>query len=41
MLNQAAESVAKAIRVDGGVVQLYADLPWWQPIFTMDSLIKR
>ena len=39
VLNQSAESVATAIRNDGGIVRLYPDLPWWQPIFTLDSLM--
>ncbi|MBT9312691.1 hypothetical protein [Leptothoe kymatousa] len=39
VLDQAAESVAMAIREDGGIVRLYVDLPWWQSIFTLDSLM--
>ncbi|ESA34457.1 hypothetical protein N836_16910 [Leptolyngbya sp. Heron Island J] len=39
VLDQAAEVVATAIRDDGGIIQLYPDLPWWQPIFTLDSLM--
>ena len=39
VLDQAAESVATAIRNDGGIIRLYPDLPWWRPIFTLDSLM--
>lgn len=39
VVDQAAESVAAAIRKDGGITQLYPDLPWWQPIFTLDRLM--
>lgn len=39
VLEQAAASVAEAIEQDGGIVNLYPDLPWWRPMFTLDSLM--
>jgi hypothetical protein len=38
-LEQAAEAVAAALRNEEGTSMPYPELPWWKPIFTLDSLI--
>lgn len=39
VVDQAATAVAAAFQPEGGLANPYPDLPWWQPIFTLDSLI--
>ncbi|ASC71834.1 hypothetical protein XM38_027880 [Halomicronema hongdechloris C2206] len=39
VLDQAAAAVTAAFLPEGGIPNPYPDLPWWQPIFTLDSLI--
>ncbi|MGD1907882.1 MAG: hypothetical protein ACFB0C_18100 [Leptolyngbyaceae cyanobacterium] len=39
VMERAVAAVVAGFGPEGGLANPYSDLPWWQPIFTLDSLI--
>lgn len=39
VIDEAAQQFITGIEDDGGLKDLYPELPWWRPIFTLDGLI--